>query len=183
MTSTVSPTPNGTTIYYDTEFTNLSKNAEIISLGAVAVSGESFYAEITPQPDRCSDFVQQTVLPLLTGPKLTADELTAQFVKWLSQFEHPVLVSDSSWDILVVRRLIEVDAHNHPGNLILPGNVQPIAFLKINPRLRAPLHRLLEQTMSGHFELDSRQHHALVDAQALRAGMLAVERQRQENKS
>lgn len=51
-------------IFLDTEFTDFIR-PHLISIGMVADSGEEFYAEI-PYPDsECSDFVRETVIPLL----------------------------------------------------------------------------------------------------------------------
>ena len=62
---------NKVTVFLDTEFTNLGQDCDLISIGMVArVNDEhltSFYAEsIEFSHDKCSDFVNSTVLPKLT---------------------------------------------------------------------------------------------------------------------
>jgi hypothetical protein len=52
-------------IFLDTEFTSFD-HPELISMGLVGEDGREFYAERTDyQRDACSDFVLETVLPLL----------------------------------------------------------------------------------------------------------------------
>ena len=57
-------------IFLDTEFTDFAR-PDLISLALVSEDGREFYAERTDyDPERCSEFVRETVLPLL-------DELAA----------------------------------------------------------------------------------------------------------
>lgn len=51
-------------VFIDTEFTDFV-NPQLISIGMVADSGEEFYAEVPFSDDRCSEFVRETVIPLL----------------------------------------------------------------------------------------------------------------------
>ena len=55
-------------IYYDTEFTNLDSNIDwdLISAGFVTETGDEWYVEIKDfNHEECSNFVINTVLPLL----------------------------------------------------------------------------------------------------------------------
>jgi hypothetical protein len=164
----------GTTIYFDTEFSNLTKTAQLISLGAVTQSGEEFYAEIEPRPERCSAFVKDTVFPLLTGPKLSTQAFIDSFSCWLTQFDHPVLLSGDTWDIFVLRGLVEGQAHHRAGPLVLPGPLgQKLSMMTI-PTLGDDAKARFDIAIDQHFAHDPRRHHSLVDANALRAGMLAL---------
>lgn len=52
-------------LFLDTEFTDFT-NSELISIGLVDENGREFYAESTSfRREACSDFVNETVLPLL----------------------------------------------------------------------------------------------------------------------
>jgi hypothetical protein len=52
-------------VFLDTEFTDFVR-PELISIALVAEDGREFYAERTDyRHDDCSDFVRETVLPLL----------------------------------------------------------------------------------------------------------------------
>lgn len=77
-------------VFLDTEFTDFI-NMDLISLGMVSESGETFYAEHQGyERSWCSDFVKQVVIPLLgKDPKaqyatLTRirDEVLAYLEKW-----------------------------------------------------------------------------------------------------
>ena len=77
-------------LFLDTEFTDFI-DSELISIGIVDENGREFYAEITDFPrERCSDFVNATVIPLLgqysdtvTGP---ADLVAHRLVDWLEEY-------------------------------------------------------------------------------------------------
>ena len=52
-------------VFLDTEFTDFVR-PDLISLALVSEDGREFYAERTDyRKDECSDFVRETVLPLL----------------------------------------------------------------------------------------------------------------------
>lgn len=53
-------------LFIDTEFTDLRKNAELISIGVISERGDKFYAEITDyDKEKCNDFVLSVVIPRL----------------------------------------------------------------------------------------------------------------------
>jgi hypothetical protein len=60
-----------TRIFLDTEFTELTQDAQLISLGLACENGDWFYAELDDyEPEAASDWVQANVIPLLSGEKL-----------------------------------------------------------------------------------------------------------------
>lgn len=64
-------------IFLDTEFTELSQQAQLISIALVAENGDWFYAELTDyDPNAASAWVRENVISLLTGEALP----NAQFV-------------------------------------------------------------------------------------------------------
>lgn len=94
-------------IYYDTEFTTLDGNVDwdMISAGFVAENGREWYMEITDfLREDCSDFVVETVLPLLGKGDLLPERMAGvhfgwRFANWLSEFgENIELVSDTTCD-------------------------------------------------------------------------------------
>lgn len=165
-------------IFVDTEFTTLAREASLISFGAVSEDGREFYCELTPVPqDECSSFVRENVLPLLEGgaagcPRARFGERLAA---WLGQFDAPMLLCDSDWDIYVVRHAVNGGRNRLPGLLALPGPAGPlnVMLLPLAP-LSAEAMAVFERRVTQHFAGDNRQHHALVDARALREGLLAV---------
>lgn len=61
-------------VFFDTEFTGLSSDPRLLSIGMVADSGEELYIELTNgwSEDNCSYWVMNNTLPLLgNGERLT----------------------------------------------------------------------------------------------------------------
>ena len=95
----------GLLIFFDCEFTDLSVDSRLISIGLVSENGNcEFYAELseTYQSPDCSDFVREAVLPQLQGGDalMTMRELSLRLLDWLIAFGEPVqLATDSlQWD-------------------------------------------------------------------------------------
>lgn len=97
-------------VFIDTEFTNFH-HPELISLGAVAETGEEFYVEIFGADQfRSSEFVKEVVVPLLKRGEYTKStaEAAARFYVWLEEQGNDVqLTSDSSYDKELALRLLE----------------------------------------------------------------------------
>ncbi len=86
-------------IFFDTEFTELTQRASLLSLGIIADSGEKFYAEFTDfNIDDINDWVKQNVLthfslektdiskPGFIQIKDNTQNITKSLKKWLSNF-------------------------------------------------------------------------------------------------
>ena len=165
-------------IFIDTEFTALVREASLISFGAVSEDGREFYCELTPVlQEECSAFVREIVLPLLEGGVAACPRarFAERLAAWLGQFDDPVLLCDSDWDIYVVRHAVSGERNRLPGLLTLPGPAGPldVMLLTLAP-LSAEAMAIFEREVTNHFARDNRQHHALVDARAMREGLLAV---------
>ena len=77
-------------IFLDTEFTNFI-DTELISIGLVSQDDKNFYAELPVDRATCSDFVKETVLPLLgkiEGAQCLPVELNFRLRRWLEQFKN-----------------------------------------------------------------------------------------------
>lgn len=75
-------------IFIDTEFTQFS-NQQLISIGLFSQNEKTFYAETPFDFNLCSDFVKETVLPLLShdkGVSISFAELRTRLKLWLTQF-------------------------------------------------------------------------------------------------
>lgn len=82
-------------LFLDTEFTNFvsAGTCELISIGIVDEAGREFYAERSDYPrEACSDFVKETVIPLLgqypfsfVGVKQRVGEALAD---WLEEYRN-----------------------------------------------------------------------------------------------
>ena len=165
-------------IFIDTEFTNLAPEAELISFAAVADDGREFYCEIAPTPGPTSEFVRRHVLPLLDGGSATSTRsgFASRLAAWLAGFDDPVLLSDSDWDIYVVRQALGGEYNRRPGPLLVPGANGPVAArMMVIRMLSAEELTVFNAAVATHMARDPRPHHALVDARAIRDGMLAVE--------
>jgi RimJ/RimL family protein N-acetyltransferase len=141
-----------TYVFIDSEFTSLAE-PRLISLGAAATDGADFYCELSDWPrSSCSEFVRETVLPLLDGDAVPHPVAAESFTRWLAErAEHaPVtLISDSGFDRWAIADLL--------GREDLPGSCT---------WLRVPIH--YEQLDAAVDGLQLRRHHALDDARALR---------------
>ena len=50
-------------VYFDTEFTGLQKDTDLISIGFVSENGKTFYAEFTDYDEsKCDDWIQKNVI-------------------------------------------------------------------------------------------------------------------------
>ena len=169
-------------IFIDTEFTNLAPEAELISFAAVADDGREFYCEISPSPGPTSEFVRRHVLPLLEGGPAACPRagFAQRLAAWRAGFDDPVLLSDSDWDIYVVRQALSGEYNRRPGPLVVPGASGPItARMMVIRMLSAEELTVFNGAVAAHMARDPRPHHALVDARAIREGMLAVQAARE----
>jgi hypothetical protein len=169
-------------IFFDTEFTNLTPDAELISIGFVSEDGqEAYYAELAGWDEtKVSDFTREVVLPLLDQPKnsrLTSAQCAAAVAHWLSQFNAEIeLVSDSSWDWRLLCRLLGDyfrQQDEHSAILVTERDGDLSIHYQLFSLASAQEERIYLQAIKPLFR--GREHHALVDARALRAGVLAVE--------
>ena len=154
-----------TRVYLDTEFTKFAR-PQLISVALVAESGQEFYGESTDFVRvQCSDFVVENVLPLLQGGEVAAslDELRGKLVDWLAALQSPAeIISDFDGDIELLLQLLrisakEMDCYNIAALTVLDGE-----FLRTES---------FDRALNDYFtNVDSRRHHALVDARALKYG-------------
>lgn len=148
-------------IFVDTEFTKLDQSAALISIGLVVEkSREELYLEVSPHPSlsECSDFVRDTVLPLLgryPGAECPQDELRSRITNWLQRVRHLddelYLCFDSEFDERLLRAALEPVDNWY--------QFTRISSRDTNNLLRLAYH---EKDKDGRPE-----HHALHDAHAL----------------
>ncbi len=153
-------------IFFDTEFTALSSEAECLSIGLVTEYGErELYLERS-DVDRsaCSDFVIEQVLPLFGRyPKARRPYLNfaPALQEWLQTLrgEHR-FACDSYQDFRFLSSILQGDFPDHcRGENQLLGREEP---------------ELWEQRIAHYFiaHPDQPRHHALYDARALREAYL-----------
>ena len=151
-----------TRVYLDTEFTKFAR-PQLISVALVAESGQEFYGESTDFVRvQCSDFVVENVLPLLQGGEVAASlaDLRGKLVDWLATLPSPAeIISDFDGDMELLLHLLrvsvkEIGCHNIAALTVLDGE-----FVKSES---------FDRALDDYFiYVDSRRHHALVDARAL----------------
>jgi hypothetical protein len=109
-------------VFLDTEFTAFVR-PDLISIGMVAEDGREFYGERTDyRNEDCSDFVRQTVLPLLCrvpGAACSRPELTRRVRQWLEALPEPAtIIFDYERDWLLLAEAHLGSEHQKP-----PANV------------------------------------------------------------
>ena len=148
-------------IFFDTEFTRLTADAKLISIGLVDEPGlNEFYAELTDTFDLqdCSDFCRSEVIPHLQGgaARQSLSEVQTTLEAWLrSRGLDTVLVCDSARDVAQLAALF-------PGGL--PANVST-EVLGWQGNLKR---RVFNFGRRIHRRCGFRVHHALDDAKVNR---------------
>jgi hypothetical protein len=168
-------------IFFDLEFTSFARDAKLISLGAVSECGSrTHYAELQAwQTEECSDFVKTVVIPLLEHPaeqRQPADICREDFCAWVRSFGEPIeLVADSDWDWRLLQFLLgeRLQLESLRSGWLEGGEGERVAFRFRQFEVGA-VELVFQKAAAEMYR--GRQHHALVDALALRAGVLAVEK-------
>lgn len=150
----------GMKLFLDCEFTQLTRDAKLVSLALVSEASHEFYVELTDtyRVEDCSDFVIQNVLPQLdvASHGQTLVEAQASLLAFLSSLEGPLEICsdapDWDWDLFCqlayVNHRWPANAANSPTNLIL-------------------LFRHLQADDICDVTLPELPHHALLDARLL----------------
>jgi hypothetical protein len=144
-------------IFLDTEFTDFFR-PQLISIGMVADSGEEFYAEI-PYPDsECSDFVRETVIPLLgrfPHAICSKDELPVKLRTWLelvrAQWDHIELCVDSQtdWDLLI--NALEYQVPKWCGQTFVGNSIEEQLRCDFYRKNKLPEHHALYDAMANRY--------------------------------
>jgi hypothetical protein len=154
-------------VYFDTEFTDLYLDPKLISIGCVSEDGmHEFYAELsdTYQDSDCSDFVLETVFPLLQkGDFLMMEaQLATRLKAWVEGLteEEVIFCSDApafDWGFVYdLFRYFDMWPKN------MKGKCGTVYFDNHRQAFRQA--QALEDFWKTH---RARQHHALVDARSL----------------
>lgn len=159
---------SGVNVFLDTEFTDF-RDCELISIGLVSEDGAyQFYAERSDfLLARCSDWTLQNVLPMLASTpvsRINRNELNQALLAWFASLPEPaVILHDHGTDwCLLAEALLNYGERCMPPQL---ASTQNIAALKKDAAFAS--------TMQRYFDGGRPRHHALTEAQALRAGWLA----------
>lgn len=150
-------------VYFDTEFTGLSSDPRLISIGLVADSGEELYIEFTNgwSEANCSYWVMNNVVKLLGhSERLTRRDAVERIINWLSTFEiQPVFLGETTWDTILLSELMNEYA--------VTADRFRVEVLEYSGKDQA---NSFEEEKRSYFELHKlAPHHALSDAHAFRA--------------
>ena len=155
-------------VFLDTEFTDFVR-PDLISLALVSEDGREFYAERTDyHRGACSEFVRETVQPLLgrvPGAICSRTELTQRLHVWFEQLPEPAtIVFDFQGDwLLLVDAILGRTYRSPPANFGEPLHLENSSIT----------HPLFEQALNFTYTQDWPPHNALADARALMAGYRA----------
>lgn len=165
-------------LFLDSEFSDLSINPKLISIGLISEDSREFYMETEDAytPAECSPFTRETVLPLLQGgdARMPMHKLTLLLGGWIESFEQPIqVVTDSlTWDWPWIQELFSIPG-TWPANL----DDKPASLYEL---VDSPfLERTAERIFENH-EPRLRRHHALDDAKVNRLVWLAWQKTKEK---
>lgn len=160
-------------VFFDCEFTKLQmpldpEPNELISIGCISEDGRKFYAENSCyRVENCSEFVVETVLPLLEGDDylMHYSMLSKQLRTWIESFDGEVKMwSDAPFfDWQHVKHMF--DNYGWPENL----KREPV-LLTFPSTIQVTRFKAGVEDAFKTFQPALRRHHALDDAIANRYG-------------
>lgn len=153
-------------IFLDGEFTSLDPyEGELLSVGMVKLDGEEFYVELA-NDGPVSDWVEENVLPFLTGPKVTRQEAARQIEAFVGKTQPYMLAYVNQFDTVFLHKLLGLDRFNALFQKV-PIDLSSILFtLGVAPQWGGDKDKFFKQL--GIEQTQYRAHHALDDARLLR---------------
>ena len=145
-------------IYFDTEFTRLGSHPNLISIGLIDRSGDSFYAELKDNYciEECGSFCLKNVLNQLEHKDcLSFRELQNELYKWLKYKKDGLLLCDSEHDLQQINTIF-------PEGLPYHLSMNKFHYLMNIKRRMVNYHDRI------HRKFNLRPHHALDDAKVNR---------------
>lgn len=164
-------------LFVDTEFTDF-KNTELMSIGIVSEDGQhEFYKEVQHIPDFRSDFVNKVVVPLMDRDFKHGDIVAFDMKQWLDSLpgDYVIIVVDYVGDWHLMEPLLK----KQPTNKKVYVKMLSFAFTHMlaergfsNGERSVYAMNAMMNGIANYYNIDPRQHHALVDARANRYGWL-----------
>ena len=176
-------------IFFDTEFTGLYKNTELISIGLIAENGYTFYGEITNyDKSQVDNWIQENVINNLKYNgnykieeskenyeiSMDFEEVSLALNKWLKQFDEVEWVSDvCHYDMVLLIDLLT----NHGCALDLPYGKINSACHDINQDIAEAYHiseisafdKSREKILKdSNIEITGEKHNSLYDAKVIK---------------
>lgn len=178
-------------IFLDTEFTTF-ENPELISLALVAENGQELYVELDDfHHKKCSDFVKDVVLPLLSSFRIPSSAAAAKVGDFLSSIEADTITicADYHLDFFLLKKLLARygTAHKAFDELEVNYDLQrkALAVEVAHPEAAGTamfkITTVYRSLLNGYFdEYVVDRHHALQDARAIRKAYLGAAKYAQE---
>jgi hypothetical protein len=162
-----------TYLFLDTEWAD-PQGHSLVSLALVSEDGtQEFYAEIDPLPSIATEFVRETVYPLLDRGAVALSKIafTTRLRSFLASVPEPCLLADYPNDLALTKTaLAGFDLDDETAH-----ECGPIPRLIMSQMLKDGITQLvLEDYFRAHPDAARRRHHALVDAKALCATWRAL---------
>lgn len=159
--------------FLDTELTDLSVGAGLISIGIVDETGRhTFYAELsdTWSPEVCSKWVVENVVPHLEGGAIQESGVALKLEQWLDRFNDDVVLwTDApNLDWPQIQKLF---ISSWPTRLVKQPGVLP-SVLSYDHKTGERYQAAVEAFWSKNDQ--AIRHHALWDVMAARAGWLGI---------
>lgn len=150
-------------IFFDTEFTALTSDPRLLSIGLVADDGQELYIEFTDgwSEAKCSAWVRQHVLPQLQGggERHTRRAAGERIVAWLSLFQTPpTLLGETSWDTELFVNLMDECG--------IDGDGYRLEVIVYRDKAQADVYE--KERQNYFYSQHVAPHHALTDARAFR---------------
>jgi hypothetical protein len=124
--------------------------------------------------------VKAEVAPHLEGADASASlrDLEARLIEWLARWPMATLVMDSDWDIFILRTTFTGERSRKPGALRFRPHGREILTVELQLDTTYEgdgLVKYFDTLYKMEREPGFRKHHALDDAKAMRAAILAAE--------
>ena len=177
-------------IFFDTEFTGLHKNTELISIGLIAENGNTFYGEITNyDKSQVDNWIQENVINNLKHHghymikeskenyeiSMDFEDVSFALNKWLEQFDTVEWVSDvCHYDMVLLIDLLT----NHGSALDLPYEKISSVCHDINQDIAEAYYiseiSAFDKSREGilkdsKIEITGEKHNSLYDAKVIKA--------------
>jgi hypothetical protein len=151
-------------IFFDTEFTGLIKDTDLISIGMVAEDGREFYAETNYYVvGKLNDWLRKNVIANLDGKNVVSQsELQEQIKQFIEPYERVEMWSDCLAYDWVLFNDIFGGAFEIPENIYyIPFDICTLMKVKgVDPDIN-------REAYAG-FEEDQTKHNALHDARVIK---------------
>lgn len=193
-------------VFFDTEFTGLQKDTDLISIGLVSENGKCFYGEFTDYDNKkCDEWIRQNVISqtLMGNKELSIyavsdyhvgnkETMGIMLYNWLSQFEVVELVSDVCHYDMVLFCDIFGGAFNLPKNVApychdITDDIQRYYEISYQEAFDLDRETIIPLTKSSEKEKISK-HNSLYDAIMIRCiyeylNMKLIEKYVKENQN